>query len=141
MVKMIIFSPFRSAQFSRWANVGRSFSSSGVLVERTGSVVQITLNRPEKHNALSASTVDDILTAVREAEESGTRLMVFRGKGSSFCAGFDFTGIESQSDGDLLLRFVRVEQMLQSVHRAPFSTVALVQVNSLFFNHIFPLII
>ena len=51
---------------------------------------------------------------------------MFQGTGKGFCAGFDFTGIETQSDADLVYRFVRVEQMLQAVRHAPFATLALV---------------
>jgi enoyl-CoA hydratase/carnithine racemase len=52
--------------------------------------------------------------------------MVLRGNGRSFSAGFDLSDIESASEGDLLLRFVRLEQLLQAVYHAPFETIALV---------------
>jgi hypothetical protein len=38
---------------------------------------------------------------------------VLRGEGPSLCAGFDFSGLSESSDGDLLLRFVRLELLLQ----------------------------
>src|SRR3546814_5225542 len=45
--------------------------------------------------------------------------------GKNFSAGFDFTGYEDQTDGDLLLRMVRIETLLQRVAGSPSLTVAL----------------
>ncbi|MCJ2014304.1 enoyl-CoA hydratase/isomerase family protein [Methylobacterium sp. J-076] len=98
---------------------------SELLRERTGTTLVLTLNRPDKMNALSASLVDALLDAVGEAAGDGTRLLVLRGEGRTFSAGFDFGGYEDQSEGDLLLRFVRIEQLLQALAHAPFDTLAL----------------
>jgi enoyl-CoA hydratase/carnithine racemase len=99
--------------------------SSPLEIVRAGEVTHLTLNRPEKANALDAASVDALLAAVDKACSDGTRLLVLAGAGAHFCAGFDFTGIESQSEGDLLLRFVRIEQLLQALWHAPIATVAL----------------
>ena len=94
-------------------------------VERSGATTTLTLDRGAKMNALSAGLVDALIAAVDEAHGDGTRLVVFRGEGRNFSAGFDFGGYETQSEGDLLLRFTRIEQLLQNVHHAPFDTLAL----------------
>lgn len=96
-----------------------------LLVERDGATLTLTLNRPEKMNALSAELVDALLAEVAGAHTDATRLLVLRGNGKNFSAGFDFGGYEAQSEGDLLLRFTRIEQLLQAVHHAPFDTLAL----------------
>lgn len=98
---------------------------SELLIERAGTTLALTLNRPEKMNALSAPLVDALLAAVESAERDGVRLLVLRGNGKNFSAGFDFGGVETQSEGDLLLRFTRIEQLLQALHHAPFDTLAL----------------
>lgn len=98
---------------------------SELLAERAGATLTLTLHRPDKMNALSASLVDALQAAVDEAARSGVRLLVLRGSGKNFSAGFDFGGVETQSEGDLLLRFVRIEQLLQSLHHAPFDTLAM----------------
>lgn len=95
-----------------------------IMVERVGDATRITLNRPDKRNALSADMVEMMLDAV-ESANSRDRAIVFRGRGPVFCAGFDFSGISAQSDADLLHRFVRIEQLLQAVWYSPCSTVAL----------------
>ena len=76
-------------------------------------------------NALSASLVEALLERVAEAAASGIRLLVLKGSGRNFSAGFDFGGYEDQSEGELVLRFVRIEQLLQAVRHAPFDTMAL----------------
>ncbi len=96
-----------------------------VEVERIGTTLVLTLDRPEKMNAMSSALVESLLGHVESACGDGTRLLVLRGRGRNFSAGFDMTGYESQSDGDLLLRFVRIEQLLQAVRYAPFDTLAL----------------
>lgn len=96
------------------------------LVEkREGAVTRLTLNRPDKANALSAELVEALIAAVERAGTDGTRLLVLDGAGSHFCAGFDFTGYENASDGDLALRFIRIETLLQALYHALFETLAL----------------
>jgi enoyl-CoA hydratase/carnithine racemase len=90
-----------------------------------GHVTHLTLNRPQKANALSAALVEALLDAVEYAYTDGTRLLVLDGAGEHFCAGFDFTGYQEQSEGDLVLRFVRIEMLLQALYHAPFETLAL----------------
>ena len=96
-----------------------------LLAERRGKTLALTLNRPEKMNALSPALVEALLAQVATACSDGTRLLVLRGAGRNFSAGFDMAGLDAQSDGDLLLRFVRVEQLLQALRHAPFETLAL----------------
>ena len=98
---------------------------SELLIERSGTTLTLTLDRPEKMNALGAPLVDSLLAQVNAAYLDGTRLMVFRGAGKNFSAGFDMGGYDTQSEGDLVLRFIRIEQLLQAVRHAPFDTLAL----------------
>ncbi|GEP06909.1 enoyl-CoA hydratase/isomerase family protein [Methylobacterium oxalidis] len=98
---------------------------SELLVERDSTTLTLTLNRPDKMNALSAALVEALLQQVAEAGNSGIRLLVLKGSGRNFSAGFDFGGYEDQSEGDLVLRFIRIEQLLQAIRHAPFDTLAL----------------
>lgn len=98
-----------------------------LLIEKTAAVTTLTLNRPERANALDAGLVDALGAAVAAAHQDGTRLLVVQGNGRNFCAGFDFGGFEEASEGDLLLRFARIETLLQAVYHAPFATLALAQ--------------
>jgi len=98
-----------------------------LLIETTAAVTTLTLNRPEKANALDAMLVDALAAALAAAHHDGTRLLVLKGNGRNFCAGFDFGGFEEASEGELLLRFARIETLLQAVYHAPFATLALAQ--------------
>ena len=93
--------------------------------EREGHVTRLTLNRPQKANALSAVLVEALIDAVEYACSDGTRLLILDGAGSHFCAGFDFSDYQSSTEGDLALRFIRIEVLLQALHHAPYETLAL----------------
>jgi len=61
-----------------------------ILTERIGLVERITLNRPEKRNALSPLLQDELIAAVHAAERGNeVRVIVIRGAGPSFCSGYD----------------------------------------------------
>jgi enoyl-CoA hydratase/carnithine racemase len=96
-----------------------------LLIERADHSTRLTLNRPEKANALDATLTEALFVAVQQACNDGTRLLVLTGAGRHFCAGFDFSELETQSEGDLLQRFVRIEQVLQMLWHAPLATLAL----------------
>lgn len=99
--------------------------SNEVLITRDGDCWTFTLNRPEKMNALNADIVEALLAGINEAHANHASVLVFRGAGRNFSAGFDFGGFEEQSEGDLLLRFVRIETLLQAIDQSPCLTVAL----------------
>lgn len=101
--------------------------SNPVAVDARDGVLTVTLSRPEKANALSAEMADGVRDAMTEAEATGARAVVLRGEGRHFCAGFDFGDFEALTDGDLALRFLQVEAMLQAIFYAPMPVLALVQ--------------
>jgi enoyl-CoA hydratase len=96
-----------------------------LVVEHDGPVTLLTLNRPEKANALSPDLVEALLASVNEAYRDGTRLLVLSGNGQHFSSGFDFSDFEAASEGELLRRFVRIEQLLQALYHAPFASLGL----------------
>lgn len=100
-------------------------SSAELICRKEGTTTRLTLNRPDKANALSGPLVESLLGAVEAAFTDGTRLLVLDGNGKHFCAGFDFTGYEQQSEGDLTQRFIRIETLLQALFHAPIDTIAL----------------
>lgn len=98
---------------------------SGLTVQRDGPITRLTLDRPDKANALDDALVEALLAAVAAAEHDGTRLLVLYPGAKNFSAGFDFSAMETATEGELLRRFVRIEQLLQAVWHAPFATMAL----------------
>jgi enoyl-CoA hydratase/carnithine racemase len=65
-----------------------------VRIEIADHVAVVTLNRPEKHNALDIEMFDAIIAAIdRLATEPGLRAVVLHGEGKSFCSGLDFPSV------------------------------------------------
>lgn len=85
----------------------------------------LTLNRPEKRNALSDDLVQALLDRIDEARSHEVPALVFRGEGRNFSAGFDFGDFADVSRADLLWRFVRVQQLLTAVQSYPGLTLAM----------------
>lgn len=61
-----------------------------VLAERTGAVLQVALNRPERLNAVSEELYRELLDHLRDADaDPGIRTVVVTGRGRAFCVGAD----------------------------------------------------
>jgi enoyl-CoA hydratase len=102
-------------------------NSIEVLPPDARGVCHITLNRPDRANAMGEGLVESLLTSLEAAASDGTRLLVLRGAGANFCGGFDLSDCETQSDGDLAMRFIRIEQVFQRLSMAPFLSIARIQ--------------
>lgn len=62
------------------------------------AVAHVTLNNPDKLNALDEQAVRDLGAAYTEAENAGVRALVLRGEGRAFCAGRDISGVDPRDD-------------------------------------------
>src|SRR5262245_61452819 len=63
-----------------------------LLYSTAGPIATITLNRPEKFNAIRPPMPDEIEAAVITANrDTAVKVIVLKGAGKSFCAGFDFS--------------------------------------------------
>ncbi len=61
-----------------------------VLVEKTERVTTLTLNRPEKRNALTIELMTELIAGIESANaDSKQRILVLRGAGKAFCTGMD----------------------------------------------------
>jgi enoyl-CoA hydratase len=71
-----------------------------VLVEDIGSVRRLTMNRADALNALNHDLVEALSAAVRDADaDPGVSVVILRGAGRAFCAGYDLT--EDAAEGEL----------------------------------------
>lgn len=66
-----------------------------ILTESANGVKTITLNRPDKRNALSPALIDELTQALHEAETCGCGVVILTGAGSAFCAGLDMEHLET----------------------------------------------
>ena len=72
-----------------------------ILAESTNGVRIITLNRPDKRNALSPALIEELTLALREAESCECGVVILTGAGSAFCAGLDLEHMEAMHDRTL----------------------------------------
>jgi methylglutaconyl-CoA hydratase len=87
-----------------------------ILAETANGVRTLTLNRPEKRNALSPELIEELTTALQEAAECSCGVVILTGAGSAFCAGLDLdhlatisakTPEENRRDSENVARVLR----------------------------------
>src|SRR5437879_9561805 len=66
-----------------------------IKVESDSALALITLNRPEKRNAISATMIAEMLTALKDVESGSERVVIITGAGKAFCAGMDLDALKS----------------------------------------------
>lgn len=99
-------------------------------VERDRSQQQVwhlVLDDARRANALSRQLVDELQTSLRAAWASDARCIVFESAGERFCSGFDLADIDRATDMELQERFAAIENLLESIRRAPALTIAAVR--------------
>jgi methylglutaconyl-CoA hydratase len=60
-----------------------------------GPIATITLNRPEKRNAISFELIDDLLRALSEVAKSDAIVLLLTGAGKAFCSGMDLDSLKT----------------------------------------------
>jgi enoyl-CoA hydratase/carnithine racemase len=81
--------------------------------EEEGPVARITLDRPEKRNALSIALSDELIRAIGRVQEStALKVLVIQGAGETFCAGDDITEMHAWGDANGVMRRVRLYQAM-----------------------------
>jgi len=97
-------------------------------------VVTLSLNRPERHNALCAPLVEALTaTLERLADDDGVRVVVLAGEGASFCAGADIGEMRAAAEAtpeDNERDARRLATLLHRLDRFPRPTVARVHGNA-----------
>jgi len=68
---------------------------STVKVELAAGIATITLNRPDKRNAISFELIDDLLRALKEVETSDAVVLILTGAGKAFCSGMDLDNLKA----------------------------------------------
>ncbi|MDN3668430.1 enoyl-CoA hydratase-related protein [Echinicola jeungdonensis] len=106
-----------------------------VTFEISNRMGYITLNRPEKRNALNAEMVRELGHALDEAEKSGeVKVVVIKAEGKAFCAGADLDYIKQLQDftyeenlGDSL----QLKSLFQRIYQFPKVVIAQIQGHAL----------
>lgn len=92
-------------------------------------VATITLNRPEKRNAISFDLIDDLLRALQEVETSEALVLILTGAGKAFCSGMDLENLKAllgRSPEENLKDSQTMVQLFRSLYQFPKPTIAAV---------------
>ena len=91
--------------------------------EQRGAVALVTIDRPERRNAVDHDALHGLDTAIAAAREAAepTRVLVLTGAAGHFCAGADLTGLEDERFATTL------RGVLLALRDAPFPTIAAVE--------------
>jgi enoyl-CoA hydratase/carnithine racemase len=98
-----------------------------VLRQREGDVVILTLNRPDKRNAMTVPMLTALRDAFRElASASDVRAVILTGAGKAFCSGLDLKemGLARRADGTV--EYPDIEEALHELEHSPLPTIAMI---------------
>ena len=98
-----------------------------VIVVDRGRVWTVTLDRPERANALSADLVECLHVTLDQVDRARPAALVLRGNARHFAAGFDLRGLDRETDASLAQRFLRIGLLLERLAAAPCPTVAVAE--------------
>lgn len=100
-----------------------------ILVADDGATRTITLNRPERRNAMTPEMQSELIAAMDDAAASACRVVVFRGAGEAFCSGLDLTalqGMNDQSTADHRAGAERIAKLFRTLYELSKPTIAAV---------------
>jgi enoyl-CoA hydratase/carnithine racemase len=96
-------------------------------VERNQNYVVLSLNRPEKRNAINRALIEALDAALASVEgDNEVRAVVIRGEGRGFCSGLDLRDIEQMGAGGLTF-----EKIIARLQKLPVPTIAAVHGDAL----------
>ena len=99
-----------------------------LLIESDSGVVRLTLNRPERRNALSEEMLVELGAALeRIAADPTARAVVLAATGPVFCAGHDLSEMVGRSQAEYAALFARCSRVMQQIRRLPQPVIARVQ--------------
>src|SRR5699024_7521619 len=98
-------------------------TSETISAEKHNHVWDITLNRPDKLNAISDQMLHELDTALDEAEQSDIRIITLTGAGRAFCAGADLSAFGNEP-GDSIPFLERLQQLLVRIAEFPAPIIA-----------------
>lgn len=65
-----------------------------LIYSESNGVTTLTLNRPDKRNAISYELIDDVTAALKQAAQSAAKVLILTGAGSAFSAGMDLENLK-----------------------------------------------
>jgi methylglutaconyl-CoA hydratase len=104
-------------------------SYSTILIADEEQMRTITLNRPERRNAMTPEMQLELIAALEEAASAACRAVVLKGAGDAFCSGLDLAALQSMSDksaADHRADAERIAKLFRTLYELPKPTIAAV---------------
>ena len=96
-----------------------------VLVRQDGPAARVTLNRPDKRNALSLELMQELIAALRRSSgDSATRVIVVEAAGPAFSAGHDLSEMIGRDVPFFQRLFDVCTELMETIHRLPQPVIA-----------------
>ncbi len=103
-------------------------AASGLIIEMKAEVFYLTLNRPEKRNALSRELLAELEAALTQiAADPAVRVVVLAAKGKVFCSGHDLSEMIGCSEDSYRELFTLCSRVMLQFRRLPQPVIARVQ--------------
>src|SRR5208282_6259701 len=100
-------------------------SEPNLLIHEEEGLITITMNRPEKRNALSSAMMGDLIAAIRRAgERRDVRAAIIAGAGPAFSAGHDLSELMGRDLGFYRHVFDQCADLMQTVQAIPQPVIA-----------------
>jgi enoyl-CoA hydratase/carnithine racemase len=90
-----------------------------VLVKRDGSTTRITMNRPQRRNALSEEHLRELLAAFSEAGQTDATGIVLAGEGPVFSSGHDFADVASRDEAGVRALLEVCTELMRTIQSVP----------------------
>jgi enoyl-CoA hydratase/carnithine racemase len=96
-----------------------------ILVQQEGDIAIVTMNRPERRNALSLEHMQELRHCLQSiGEDKGTKVVVLRGNGPHFCAGHDLSEMVGRDVSFYRLLFRTCVSLMQTIQEIPQPVIA-----------------
>jgi methylglutaconyl-CoA hydratase len=100
-----------------------------LYVTESDHIVTVTLNRPERRNALNPQMMDELMAVLNSLARRSSGVMILTGRGSAFCAGLDLEHLKeltSKTPAEHREDSERVVQLFRALYDLPLPTIAAV---------------
>jgi methylglutaconyl-CoA hydratase len=100
-----------------------------LTLDYDGPLGLITLNRPDKRNAISYELIDELLRALGKIEQSAAQIVILTGAGKAFCSGMDLDNLRSvtgRTEEENLADSATMARLFRTLYDFPKVTIAAV---------------
>ena len=98
--------------------MNKNIKKTIIIKKNENGVSEITLNQPEKHNALSPNMINDLSESFDQfKDDPNTKVLIISAEGKSFCAGGDLDWMKEQIFSDRKTRIEEARKLADLLHK------------------------